>query len=161
MEKKKPLVVSAGASDRKGLQEDVQKLFRCKDDGKIVVLSWITDVPYDPLKGTAKVCREDGFEDEDIPQWTKKVIGTCRDQVLEDVEARNVYPANIMWKSTDFLRHVTGETEERGAITFTHVCEHCKLFPEEDFWWWVSTDHGERRKKQYERLVVRSVRTTV
>ena len=45
------------------------------------------------------------------------------------------------------MRHVVGETEGRGAITFSYVCENYKLFPVEDFLWWVSTNHGERRKK--------------
>ena len=33
------------------------------------------------------------------------------------------------------------------ARCFTYVCEHCKLFPAEDILWWVSTHHGQRRKK--------------
>ena len=32
-------------------------------------------------------------------------------------------------------------------ITFTYVCEFCKLLRVEDFLWWGSTNHGERRKK--------------
>ena len=40
---------------------------------------------------------------------------------------------SIMWRSADLLRHVVGETEDSGAITFTHVCEHCKLFQVGDF----------------------------
>ena len=80
-----------------------------------------------------KVCRYGGLEDEDMLQWTRTVVGKLWDQVIEEVEARNVFTTNIMWKSTGFLRHVVGETEQRGAITFTYVCEHWKLFPVEDF----------------------------
>ena len=90
----------------------------------------------------AEVCRDGGLEDEDMPQSTRKVAGGMWGQVLEDVEARTVYTKRIVWKSTDFLRHVLGETEGRGAITFAYV-------------WWVSTNtkqiahlavwrHGER-----------------
>ena len=32
-------------------------------------------------------------------------------------------------------------------LVFAYVCGHCKLFPMEDSLWWVSADHGERRKK--------------
>ena len=39
---------------------------------------------------------------------------------------------------TDFLRYVVSETDGRGAIAFTCVCVHCKIFPLEDFLWWVS-----------------------
>ena len=51
-----------------------------------------------------------------------KTIGRIWSQVLVDDDTRNVF----MWKSTDFLRHVVGEVEERGAITITYDCEHCK-----------------------------------
>ena len=80
-----------------------------------------------------KVCRYGGLEDEDMLQWTRTVVGKLWDQVLEEVEARNVFTTNIMWKSAGFLSHVVGQTEQRGTITFTHVCEHWKLFPVEDF----------------------------
>ena len=67
-----------------------------------------------------------------------------------------------MWKSTDFLRHAVGETEERGAVTLTLVCEHCELFPVDDFLCWVYTNRGERLKQtQYEWLAVWSMRATV
>ena len=32
-------------------------------------------------------------------------------QELEDVEASNVYTKNIMWQSTDLLRHIVSEKE--------------------------------------------------
>ena len=66
----------------------------------------------------AKTCTEDRLEGEHPPQWTRKVIRRIWSQVLEDVEARNVFIRSIMWRSTDILRHV-GETGGRGAITFT------------------------------------------
>ena len=50
------------------------------------------------------------------------------DQVLEDVAARNVYTKYIMWNSTDFLRHVVGETEGRGATMFTYRVS-CRIRP--------------------------------
>ena len=52
-----------------------------------------------------------------------------------------------MRKNTDFLRHAVSDKEGREAITFTDVCEHCKLCLVEDFLWWVSTNHGEKKKK--------------
>ena len=111
------------------LEEDVQKWFRYKDDGTVVVDKRMTEAQYDASKDMPKVCREDGLEDEDLPPCTEKVIGNMCEHVLEDMEARNVFTKNIMSKSKDFLRHVVGETE--GAISFTCVCEHRKLFPVE------------------------------
>ena len=37
---------------------------------------------------------------------------------------------------------------DEGLITHDtlYVCEHCKLFLVEDFFWWVSTNHGEKRR---------------
>ena len=68
--------------------------------------------------------------------------------VLADVDARNSFTKSIMWRSTDFfLRQVVNEKEGMGAVTFTCVCEHCKLFPVEDFLWRVSANHGETKKK--------------
>ena len=99
----------------------------------------------------AKVCRDANLEDGDRPQWTRKVIDQFWNQLMEDVEARNVIIKNIMWKSTDFLRH-----------TFTFVCELGKLFLVEDFLCCLSTNHGERRKhKRYGWLVAWCVRATV
>ena len=88
----------------------------------MVVHKWFTEDQCDALKGLAKVCREDGLEDEDLSQWTKKVTGNIIwKQVLEDVEVRNVFTQNIMWKSLDFFVHVVGETERRGAMALQVV----------------------------------------
>ena len=43
------------------------------------------------FKEMAKLCTEDALEDEDLPRPTKKVLGTVGEQLLEDVEARNVF----------------------------------------------------------------------
>ena len=40
---------------------------------------------------------------------------------------------NVVWKSTDCLRHVLGAPGEVGTITLAYVCEFCKLSPQEDF----------------------------
>ena len=81
-----------------------------------------------------------------MPAWTRKAIEKIWQQVLEDVEATNANTKSIMWKNTDFLRHVVNEKEEE-RLRFTHVSEHCKPPPVEDFLWWESTDHGEEKKK--------------
>ena len=72
-----------------------------------------------------------------------RIIGKIWNRVLEDVEARHVFTKNIMWRTTDFLRHVAGETEGRGTITFTYVCEHRKVIPVEGrtFLLWVSINY--------------------
>ena len=109
------------------------------------------------------MCKNNWLETEDLPQWTKKVIGKIWSQVLEHVEARNFFIKNIMWRSTDIHGHVVGETEEVGAITLTCVCEQCKLFPVEDFLWvGVHTHHGrETKEEQHEWLVAQSLRADV
>ena len=84
-----------------------------------------------------------GQERNICPQCTQQVIGKIRDEVLEDVEERSILTQNIMRKSTDFQWHVGAERKGRVAITFTYVCEYCKLFPVvEDFLCWVFTNHG-------------------
>ena len=46
-------------------------------------------------------------------------------------------------ESTDFLMCVVSEKVGRGTISFTHVCEHCKLFPVEDC---SHANHGEKKE---------------
>ena len=75
--------------------------------------------------------------------WTRKAIGRIWQEVMDDVEASSAYTMSILWKST--LRRVVGEKEGRGAITFTNVREHFKLFPVENFLWWVRTNRGEKK----------------
>ena len=77
----------------------MQELFRHKGDGTVVLHTWITDVRYDPFKGMAKqVCRDGGLEDEDMPRWTWKVLGNIWDQVLEDLQARQIFTHNNVVK---------------------------------------------------------------
>ena len=155
------MVVSGGVLYTEGLEENVQGLFCYEDDGT-VFRKRITAVRYLSFKGMAKVCRGGGLEDENMPQWSEKVIGQICNQVLGDVEARNVHTTNIRWLSTKFLRHVIGETEERGAITLSYVCEHCKLFPMEDFLCRAPpTMEKDAAQEQCEWLVVWSVGATV
>ena len=85
------------------------------------------------VRMTPKVCKENQLEEEELPQWTKKVIRKVGIQVLDDVEERHVYIKSVMWRGTVFLTHVVGETEGRGDISFTNVCERCKLFPVKRF----------------------------
>ena len=52
---------------------------------------------------------------------------------------------SIMWKSTDFLRHVVVEVEEQGTITFTYACEDCIMVLAEAFLRWVTSNHGGKK----------------
>ena len=52
--RKEALVVSGGALHMEDLEDDVQKLFRFKDDGTVAVHRWITNVGYDACKGWQK-----------------------------------------------------------------------------------------------------------
>ena len=64
--------------------------------------AWITEVAYDTFRGLAKACKEDSLDEEDLPQWTKKVIGGIWTLVLEDDEARNVFMKSSTWRSSHF-----------------------------------------------------------
>ena len=48
----------------------------------------------------------------------------------------------------DLPRHMVGEAEEKGTITFTYVCEHYRIFLVEGYLWWVTSNHGERTKNR-------------
>ena len=94
----------SGELDTEDLDEDVQELFfRYKDDGTIEVHRWISDIQWNFCRCPAKVCKHGELEKEDMPVWTRKAIGRIWQQVLEDVEASNVYTKSIIWKSPDFL----------------------------------------------------------
>ena len=77
--RKEVLVVSGGALDTEGAEEDVQKLFRYSEDATVQVYKWITEAPYAAFEGVATACKEDSPEDGDLPQWTTK----DNQQVLE------------------------------------------------------------------------------
>ena len=121
--RKVALVLSGGELDTEGLSEDVKELFRYKDDGTVEVRKWMSDVRWNYFHGVANVCKDVELEKEDMPAWTRRVTARIWQDVLEDVEANNAFTKGIMWRSTDFLRHVVSEKEGRGAITFTYVCE--------------------------------------
>ena len=85
-----------------------------------------------------------------MPVWTRKAIERIWQHRLEDVEAINACTKSILWRSTDFLRHVVSEKGGRGAMTFTYACEHCDLFLVEDFLRWVGTMEKRKTEKQHE-----------
>ena len=92
---------------------------------------WINDVQWNYFQGPAKVGKDVEVEREDVPAWTRNVAGIIWQEVLEDVEASHVYTKSIMWRSTEFLRHVVSETG-RGAITFCKLVQwktSCGLAP--------------------------------
>ena len=50
-----------------------------------------------------------------------------------------------------FLRRIIAPVSAVGGVTLSFVCPHCRLFPLEDYFWWVSSWHGDgntRKKKQ-------------
>ena len=53
-------------------------------------------------------------------------LADLKEKTLANGEARNDFVKRILWGSTDFLRLVVGEVQEKGTITFTFVCAHCK-----------------------------------
>ena len=48
-------------------------------------------------------------------------------------------------KSTDFLRRII---DGMGGNTFLHACPHYNSPPLEDYFWWVSTGHGDCNNKK-------------
>ena len=74
-------------------------------------------------------------------------VASQRDTEATSLQSADLLTAdvgNIMWRSTDFLRHVLSEKRGRGAVTSTYVCQHCKLFPVEVLWW--GANRGEQKK---------------
>ena len=75
--------------DTECLDDDVQGLFRYKDDGAVEVHKWVSDVQWNFFRGPTNVCKDGEREKEDMPALTKKAIGRLWQKVLEDVEASN------------------------------------------------------------------------
>ena len=124
--KEEAILGSGGTINLVGLAEDVEALLRYREDGTVEVHKWVADAPQHAFLGLAQICQEGRLEREDLPGWPRKATAEVWSQMLQDREARNYFMKSIMWRSTDVLRHVVGEVEEGGAITFTHACEHCK-----------------------------------
>ena len=66
---------------------------------------WLNDVQWTFFHGPAKVCKDGELEKEDMSAWTRKVVETIRQELLEDVETSNVYTKNFVSKIRDFLKH--------------------------------------------------------
>ena len=67
-------VLSGRELDTVGLDEDVQELFRCKDDGTVELYKWISDVQWILFHGEVNVCKDGEPEKEEMPAWTRKAI---------------------------------------------------------------------------------------
>ena len=52
------LVLTGGVLDTEGLDDDLQELFRYKDDGTGEVHRWINDVQSNFFRGPAKECKD-------------------------------------------------------------------------------------------------------
>ena len=88
-----------------------------------------------PSEVQPRRAKKEDLEDEDLPAWTKKTLAKIWNQVSEDHEAGSASCGRArLWD----LRHLVGEAEEKGTITFTNVCENCKNFLVEDFLWWAT-----------------------
>ena len=101
-----------------GLDDDASELFSFKDDGTVEVCKWVSDVPLKAFRGLANACEEERFAEETVPAGTQKIPTRMRVQVSEDDAARHDFTKSIMWKSTDILRPVIGETERSRHVHF-------------------------------------------
>ena len=117
------LVVSGGTLHTEGLEEDVQHLFRSKEDGTVEVHTWIAEMSYDPSQGWQNPA---GRTD-----WTEKTATMQQGR---------------FWKMFGLSAGRCGcakcihQKYYVATITFIHVCEHCKSFQVQDFLWRVSAD---------------------
>ena len=93
----------------------MQERFRYKGDGTVEVHRCINDVHWNHFQGPADVFKDGELKKEGMPAWMRKAIGIIWQEVLEDAESSNVYTKSIMWRSTDFLRHVVSEKPGRGV----------------------------------------------
>ena len=104
----------------------------------------ICEIPDDASKG-----HDDSVEGKLISRGRFAAMekGSCWQDLQPSVGKRRELSSFriIIWRSTDFFRHVVGEKEGRRAITFAFVCERCNLFPVEDVLWWVYINCEARR----------------
>ena len=77
----------------RALDTGLEVLFRYKEDGTVEVRNRVAVIPHGAFTGIAKVCKENGLEVVNLPQWTQKVIGKLRSQVLAEVEAKCLHRA--------------------------------------------------------------------
>ena len=72
--------------------------------------------------------------------WSTLNKGRSLNQTQQQVK-------DFLWHNLGFLRRVTRESGKIGGLAMTYVCAHCKHFPREDFFWWVTTGQKGRNKK--------------
>ena len=89
----------------------------------------ITEIPYDASKSLAKAFEDGSLEEENFPQWTK-ATSKIWSRVLDGDEEHHV--------DEHRLSQTRGQRNGEGAVTSTSACEHCNLFPVEDFLWRVT-----------------------
>ena len=97
-EKEGRIPLHGGEMDTEGLSEELQELLRYRHDGTCEVLKWVSDVQWHSFRGLAKVCKNGGLGNENMPEWTRKSIASIWKQVLAEAETRNTDVQSIMQK---------------------------------------------------------------
>ena len=112
--RKDALVRSGGVWTQKAFDEDVQELFRYKDDGTVEVHRCINDVQWNAFRGLATVCRDGELGKEDVPAWTRN----ASDLAARDGRRRSkqhVHEEQYVEKHV--CSEAVSEEESRGAIS--------------------------------------------
>ena len=74
-------------------------------------------VTFIAFRELAKACKDGKLAEEELPTWTKKTLSRIWKQVWEDHESTQwPHEQYHVEQKTDFLRHLIGETEEKGMI---------------------------------------------
>ena len=84
-------------------------------------------------------------------EWTLERMREAYEKVTNDEIGRLGIVQEILRKSTAFLRRVIAPVGGMGGVTLSYAGPHCNSFPLEDYFWWVSTGHGDgsNRKKTH------------
>ena len=125
-----------GSVNAQGLEAVAKELLHCREDGTVEVNRWGHGGVVQCVRGLASACKQGNLRMR-ICQPGQRGLWPVSGSKCEKIMRLGV---------TSLLRCVVGEVEEKGAITFTYVCEHFKMFPVEDFPCELTANHGEEKK---------------
>ena len=88
-------------------------------------------------------------EEEKSSEWTLERTREAYEKVAKDEIGRLGIVQETLRRSTEFLRRVIAPVGGMECVTLSYICPHCNSFSLEDYIWWVSTGHGDSRKKNH------------
>ena len=126
-----------------GVEEKVKALLHCREDCRVEVSKWVTEVSNSAFRGLTR----EG-------QWTMKALANAWNQVSDDHDVRNDFS---MWKSTDFQRHAVGGSGRKARSRARVYVGTARGSWSKNSCGGSLQTTGNKRTPQYEWLVVRCV----